>query len=237
MDPVRRLIAAVSHDPAALAQLRHDSESLASALDLPAAHSDALRSADRFFDTEKPILDQPVVRSAKALAPPVAQAFTEAAPSDLAITASADTGTLLPGPDTGTYTITSSATATSTASPVTPGSPGAPAPGGPAAPSGPGVTPLAPVQPATPAGPLAPFGPAMPATPSPGAFPAGLWTPSAPSVPCGTGGQPCTCGDAAAITAVVSAVATTANTALAAITAIVAQTQAAHCATEREPQT
>src|SRR5437868_1919709 len=113
MDSVRRLIAAVACNPAHLSQLQHDPYSLVRGLALSAASIGALRGVDRFFQTEKPILDQP---RAQPVAPRAGQAqvIVVPPPPPTPVTVTADTGTLRPGPIAGTYTVTSSATATTT---------------------------------------------------------------------------------------------------------------------------
>ena len=184
---VRKLVEAVAHDQSALEDLRSDPATLAHSLNLSAGHLAALRSAERFFDTEAPIPDRsggtPTSASPKRRETAV---FTPDPGIASPLVASADTGTLLTGPLTGTFTIFSSATAAAdtVAAPVpapqpsgTPagGVPSAPAtPGGPVTPGGP-TTPggtTTPTAPVFPAGPVTPAGPASPSAPAAGPTPA-----------------------------------------------------------------
>ena len=58
MRKVQELIAAVTHDNAALQSLRFDPGALGLSLNLDLHHMQALDSAGQFFATEKPILDR-----------------------------------------------------------------------------------------------------------------------------------------------------------------------------------
>jgi len=62
---IRELMRAEARDDFALHVLRHDPEGLARSLDLPAGHATSLRSADRFFDTERAILDRAVATATR----------------------------------------------------------------------------------------------------------------------------------------------------------------------------
>jgi hypothetical protein len=225
---LRDVIAAVVGNDAVLHDLRHDPSAFARALNLSSEHVAALRSADRFFETEKPIPDPPPTAGVVTPRPPASvRAFLQAPPPATGLTVTADSGTLLPGPTTGTYTIISSATATEVGTrPPAPAAPTAPA----GKPSVPGV-PFTPQLPSTPSAPVTPRQPAVPVVPV---------VPSAPQVPAAPTGQPGPCpqvpqpvqigfgahsGCETAIVAIVANVSTTANTAIAAITAIAQRRQ------------
>lgn len=215
MQRVRDLVSAVVASEAALEDLRHDPAALARTLNLSSENILALRSADRFFETERPIVDRVgPVAPIRALATISVRAFPAAPPPTTGITVSADSGTLQPGPTSGTYTIVSSATATSTPVTVTPpgpypSAPGVPGPGAPGVPSLPGF-------PSTPAVPLAPSGPIGPGIPSVPAAPCPPGTEAIFPPGCRTYGG---C-ETAAIVAVVANVTATANVAVTAIAAI-----------------
>jgi len=242
---IQELVAAVAGDDSTLQNLRFDPASLARSLSLGPEHLAALQSAERFFASEKPILDGPATMPTP---PPTGAALARAIlpipPSGQELVAAADTGSLHTGPTTGTYTISSSAHFADTVvvpgpprppPPTTPGGPGVPsAPGGPGVPSAP-VTPLPPRPPTAPGGPVSPVTPVSPVPgqpaapscpPSPGVFrPPGEPcagppepTPQAPGL---VPGHRACCH--AAITAMVSTVGTTADTALVALTAIARQ--------------
>src|SRR5690348_12199227 len=153
MRDVARVVEVVAHDDAALRFLRHDPDALARELGLPGTHVEAMRSADRFFASEQPILDRPQQQLRAETRPATAALFVPVMPAPVAV--STDTGTLLPGPDTGSFTATASVTAT--APPATPPrGPAAPSPNVPRAPlSPPPVVPRAPTAPS----PAAPFPP------------------------------------------------------------------------------
>jgi len=236
MRSVRHLVDTLARDRAALHGLRHDPAALARSLNLSAAQADALRSADAFFKTEKPILDSPLQVSPTVGSQRIATAARFAAPAAPApgLAASADTGTLLPGPDTGTYTISSSATATATVVVPPPAPAGPPPPAAPAVPGIPGVpgVPGIPGMPATPQAPVLPGYPAAPVTPpTPTPAPPAPVAPCQPSPPgarteapvCLPGSHPHQCGCQVAIAAQVANLATTAAAAIAAITASAGQ--------------
>ncbi len=238
MRRIRDVVAAVVASDAALRDLREDPVAFGRALNLTREHVTALRSADRFFEKEQPITD----RSGPVAAQPrvATRAFGPAPLSVTGVTVTADSGTLLTGPVTGTYTIISSASATATpvpgippGGPMGPGTPSGPvgpvAPAGPQGPAGPlgPVTPSGPVWPAGPMGPGTPMWPGSPVAPCGPAAPAG---PAGPGEPCGPGlaGAPFTHGCAhgaceAAIVAIVANVSATANAAITAIVAIAQQ--------------
>ena len=113
---VRELVAAVTRDDAALHNLRFDPAVLARTVGLDARQLSALHSAERFFATEKPIPDAAAGVPVPAPPPPPVPGPLEFLAASLA--ASADTGTLLTGPTSGTYTVSSSATATATTPPA-----------------------------------------------------------------------------------------------------------------------
>jgi hypothetical protein len=247
MESVRHVIASAAGDPEAVALLQHDPEGLGRRLGLSPVHVDAMRTADRFFRTEKPILDRPVAAAVPGLGARAVRTALEQPPLTTPVAVSSDTGTLLTGPTSGTYTVTSSATATSTASgvPVTPPppvpatTPQPPAPRPPAprppAPRPPGPPVPAP-QPPIPAPPI-PQAPVLtapiPTAPTPGVPPSGVLVPGAPlptapatglgdlaSPDASLTGQPCTNAGDPCCTAAIAAV--VANVAVTAQTAIVA---------------
>lgn len=231
---VRDVVAAVVASDAALRDLREDPVAFGRALELSPRSVSALRSADRFFEKEQPITD----RSGPVAAQPrvATRAFGPAPSSVTGVTVTADSGTLLTGPVTGTYTIISSASATVAPVPgIPPGGPmgpGGPAgPVGPVAPAGPQgpVGPLGPVTPSGPVRPAGPVGPGMPMWPGSPVAPRGPAGPAGPGEPCGPGlpEAPFThgCAHGACETAIVAIVANVSVTANAAITAIVAIAQ------------
>ena len=172
MQSVRHLIGAAVRSPETVALLQHDPETLGRTLGLAPQHVSALRTADRFFETEKPILDRPLTAAAAS----VADTAFQHPPPTTPLTVSTDTGTLLTGPSTGTYTISSSATTTATTTGQQPPVPRAPAPGHvPPAPAGPS--------------PVGPVAPTRPGVPSPGGLVPGVptitpgTTPAAPMAP------------------------------------------------------
>ena len=65
MRDIRELMRAAARDDFALHALRHGPEGLARSLDSPAGHATSLRSADRFFDTERAILDRAVATASR----------------------------------------------------------------------------------------------------------------------------------------------------------------------------
>lgn len=219
MEPVRDLVAAAAHERQLVELLRHDPEQVARRMGLSPESLAALRSADRFFETEKPILDAPAGRAAVEPRARVLTTALDPPPAPTPLTVSSDTGTLLSGPWTGAYTLTSSATATMTgvASPTTPApspSPTAPAPGSPTStPQVPAPAPAAPV-PGIPA-PAVPLpGIAVPAVPVPG-----VPVPAVPvtRAPCEHRRGACS---TAAVAAIVADVAVTAQTAIVALSAL-----------------
>lgn len=241
LERIANVVRTIARDGAAARALSADPEQLASRLGLGRQDVAALRSADRFFRSEKPILD-----SAPSPRPFVAPPGQRATVRMLAasIVASADTGTLLPGPNTGTLTNSGySASAVSPAMPapapapppVPPETP-APAPRMPApmqpAPLHPAPMQPAPMQPVLPRAPAPgmPFCPAPargpmvpPSGPAPGPLPypmpaATLFQPTMPVME-----MPASCCCNAAVLALVGVVATTAQTAQTAIVGIAAQ--------------
>jgi len=240
---IQELVAAVAGDDSTLQNLRFDPASLARSLSLDPEHLAALHSAERFFASEKPILNDPTTTPTPAPTVPVrARAILPIPSLGQELVATADTGTLHTGPTSGTYTISSSAAFAGTvpvpgpprpSPPTPPGGPAGPsAPGGPAGPSAP-VTPLPPhPAPGAPVSPVAPVGPApgQPSTPSCPPSPGVLRPPGGPSAgpPERTPQAPGPAADHhacchAAITAMVTAVGATADTALVALTAIARQ--------------
>jgi hypothetical protein len=149
LEKVAALVKGLARDRGAPDALRTDPARLVAKYRLTAGNHRALASADRFFKTEQPIVPKPTPpRRLKTRAVPAPRAGT--------MTASADTGTLLPGPNTGTYTSTGTISITSLPQPP---APAAPAPG------------VAPTTPAAPSAPMLPIpGPAGPAPP--------YWVPS-----------------------------------------------------------
>jgi hypothetical protein len=249
LERVATVVRTVARDGAAARALRADPEQLARRLGLGPQGASALRSADRFFRSEKPILEraaplQPFV------APPAQRATVRLLAAS--IVASADTGTLLPGPNTGSLTDSGrSATAgqPGTPPPAVPAAPPpAPAPALPPAPAAPAMPAPAPGMPAPigpapfqPAQPQAPF-PALPGFPAPAPGPAfPPFGPSPQTLPCPSPppfpqpgpvqppampglAMPPGCGCCAAtVLALVGVVSTTAQTAQTAIVGIAAQ--------------
>ena len=107
MDNVQTVIAAVTGNNAMLRYLRHDPAALVRSLNLGSVQTQALRTADRFFEAEQPILDAPPAPPDELRRLHATVRFPAAAPPTT-ITVSADTGTLLPDASTGTVTMTSS---------------------------------------------------------------------------------------------------------------------------------
>jgi len=62
---IQELMRAVAREDFALHALRLDPEGLARSLDLPVGHATALRSADRFLETERAILDRAVATASR----------------------------------------------------------------------------------------------------------------------------------------------------------------------------
>lgn len=193
MRKVQELIAAVTRDNTALHSLRFDPAALARSMNLGLHQLQALDSAGRFFDTEKPILDSPVPF---APAPPSRVVLSVGIkPLGGTLVASADTGSLYTGPTTGTYTISSSAHEAVVRGPGAPSAPAGPAiPAGPSLPAGPSAptapagplpptVPVSPLPPVIPAGPTVPIVPVAPSPASPAA-PLVPGIPSAPLFPC-----------------------------------------------------
>ncbi len=245
LDRVAQLVDKIARDGAVAKILRIDPARLRDELGLSDAELEALRSADAFFETEKSILEgEPkhnaqLQRHSKAAArpgaaagftpPPVAPGLPLSIVAAGPLTASSDTGTLLPGPNTGLLTDSagSASTSTITGVPSPPAPP--PAPGSPQRPPAPwpGLPPTPPLGPAPlapppypPAGPGIPGQPQAPRPNQPPCPPMLPWTcpPSfAPSVPPNV----CPCvGCNAAILGMVASVSNTALTAIAAISAI-----------------
>lgn len=230
MRRIQELVAAVAGDDSTLQNLRFDPASLARSLSLDPEHLAALHSAERFFASEKPILNDPATTPTPAPAGPGPARVILPIPSlGQELVATADTGTLHTGPTSGTYTISSSAAFAETVPVPGPPRPSPPTtPGGPAGPSAP-VTPLpprphpAPGAPVSPVAPVCPV-PGQPSTPScppsPGGPSAG--PPERTPQPPGPAADHHACCHAA-ITAMVTMVGTTADTALVALTAIARQ--------------
>jgi len=217
MQGVQGLVDVLASDPIAVDLLRHDPRTLASTHGLSPAENAALHSVDTFFETEKPIFDRPLTVADTRPRQVVAD-FMVAPPFSAGMTASADTGTLLPGlPTEGTAVLGLPGAVTGW--PGSPGIPGVPAvpgaggvPGVPGSPGVPGVQGTA----------GTPGVPGVPAVAGAGSEPSAPGTPGPAS-----GGHQC-CDQAAivAIVANVANVATVANTALTAIAATAAQR---HC--------
>ena len=221
------LVKGLARDGESSRLLRADPERLAAKHRLGAPAVAALNDADRFFKTEKPILQR-----AKALPLPPR---LSAAPLQVRtfVAASSDTGTLLPGPDTGTYSATNSGTGTVLA-------PALPAPSVPASPAAP-LAPAAPIAPAMPWSPAPAIAPASPLliTPLPGMpqiAPGGRpstgqleqppW--AAALAAAGLPAGPANCSCTAAIVAITGLVSATTQASLTAIAAIAAQTRTRH---------
>jgi hypothetical protein len=229
VEHVAELVRTIARESGASRALRADPERLGARLGLDRAEVAALRSADRFFRTEKPILDLP--RPPRPFVAPPEQRARAVAAAAASIAVSADTGTLLPGPDTGTLT-DSGLPATAS---LTVGPPQAPAvppivPQTPFPMPAPGVGPMpmapAPFMPQVPGQPAAPLLPGIPypapfAGPAPGVFPGPA--PSFPAAPPGMPALPPGCCCEAAVVALVGLVSTTAQAAHTAIVAISAQ--------------
>jgi hypothetical protein len=252
---VVNLVRSLAHDSASSRLLRVDPEQLAVRHRLGPPAVAALRDVDRFFESEKPILQQSVRRRAAAIPAPPRPPLRDLTLNQ-ALSASSDTGTLLPGPNTGTFSATSSGSGTALA-PALP-VPAAPAPAAPLAPA----MPAAPLAPATappwppyppaapipaaqpiPAAPATPFVAPVPSAPlpypfSPGWAPAGGPTPTLPpAIFAPAGGWPLPaptmpaasgqngCGCEAAVVAIMGLVSATAQTSITAIAAIAAKSR------------
>ncbi|MCW2491274.1 MAG: hypothetical protein JWN47_638, partial [Frankiales bacterium] len=145
LNAVAGLVHGLSRNESEVVALRQDPARLVALHGLGGDAERALNDADRFFRTEKPIPQRLAVASVMRPATVLPTANRSVLLSHAALTASSDTGTLLPGPNTGTYIAssgTSTGTGTSTApapaprrtptpAPVAAPSPGRPAPGGP----------------------------------------------------------------------------------------------------------
>ena len=229
-------------------QLREDPVGLAARHGLGPPGVAALVDVDRFFQTEKPILQASVRTAARALSPPPRLLIPVEPGTKSTLIASSDTGTLLPGPNTGSFSATGTVSHTVLA----------PAPAGPAAPTGPSAPggPISPSAPTGPAGPVpfapggpGPRGPIPPAGPSPmapspfapgGPGPQGPPPPLGPQgpIPYGWGPGPAGammaqtasagCGCEAAVVAINALVAATSQASLTAIAAIAAQSRRPH---------
>lgn len=223
---VADLVRGLAQEPDVARALRTDALALTRRFGLSPGDRAALGDADRFFKTEQPITT--AVKPARAAAPVAADAAPRLVPAAgvrgplprpvglaAAFTASADTGTLLPGPDTGTFSDPLTGTAPATPAPGPAPAP-APAPGVPAAP---GPAPSAPAVPAGPApgspGPAIPGWPPGWPQPVPGPWPA-QGGPARVALPCG---NPAQCNQEA-IVAIVAMANATSQTAIAAITAL-----------------
>lgn len=236
MRRIQELVAAVAGDDSTLQNLRFDPARLARSLSLGPEHLAALHSAERFFASERPILDGPDTTPAPPPTGPVRpRALLPIPLPRQELVATPDSGTLHTGPTTGTSTISSSAHFAEAV--VVPGSPRSPSPTTPRGPAGPSV-PVAPLPPRPHPAPGAPVSPVAPVSPAPGQPSAPRRFPS-PGVPSPSGEpftgppelMPQAPGPAAdhhacchaAITAMVATVGTTADTALVALTAIARQ--------------
>lgn len=152
IDRLASLVARLAADAGAREALMRDPEHLQQTLNAPQKLVRAMRDADRFFVTEKPILDGGPRGPVKPLPPTRAVALARSLVAEGAslantLVASADTGTLLSGPNTGTHSDTANGsmtltdTFTQTATPIGP----APAPGIPSGPPSPATpSPFAP---------------------------------------------------------------------------------------------
>ena len=216
MQGVQGLVDVLASDPTAVDLLRHNPRTLASAFGLSQAENAALQSVDAFFETEKPIFDRPLTAADPRPRQVVAD-FMVAPPFAAGMTASADTGTLLPGPPTeGTAVLGPPGPPAVTGWPGSPGIPGVPAvpgtggvPGVPGSPGVPGVQ-----------------GPA--GTPGVPAICGAPREPSAPGTP-GPARGAHQCCDQAAIAAIVANIANVATVANIALTAIAATAAQRHC--------
>jgi hypothetical protein len=122
--------------------MRDNPAAFGRALKLSRTHVAALRGVDRFFEKEQPITGRPGPLAAGPRL--TTRGFGSVPAPATGITVSADSGTLLTGPVTGTYTIVSSATATNTPVTSIAPDPGSGAPGSPPGPEpGPAQGPMA----------------------------------------------------------------------------------------------
>ncbi len=100
-EKVAALVKGLSRDADSVRSLRSNPPKLVKQYRLTSAHREALADVDRFFKTEQPIVPTP----SPPRVPAVRQRI-QVLPRAGTLSASADTGTLLPGPNTGTYTNT-----------------------------------------------------------------------------------------------------------------------------------
>jgi hypothetical protein len=252
-ETITQLVRSLAGDGSRSGQLREDPLGLAARHGLGPRGVAALTGVDRFFQTEKPILQASVRRVARVFSPPPQVLIPVEPGTKSTLVASSDTGTLLPGPNTGSFSATGTvshtvlAPAPATPGPKGPAAPGPAVPGGPIAPgipSGPtGPVPFAPGPmmpggpspwgPIPPAGPIpmgpSPYGPGGPGVPGP--FPSP--SPSGPEGPSPYGPGALTaacagCGCEAAVVAINALVAATSQASLTAIAAIAAQSRRSH---------
>jgi hypothetical protein len=231
-ETITQLVRSLAGDVSRSGQLREDPLGLAAHHGLGPPGVAALTDVDRFFQTEKPILQASVRPVPRALGLPP-QAFIPLEPGTKStLVASSDTGTLLPGPNTGSFSATGTVSHTVLApAPATPAPNGPVVPGrptGPGIPSGPGG-PGPVLGPIPPAGPIPiPPSPFVPGGPFQGPAPYGQGPdaagPGAMTIPAACAG----CGCEAAVVAINALVAATAQASLTAIAAIAAQSRRSH---------
>lgn len=191
MPTIRDVVAAVAGDDSALQNLRFDPTTLARSLSLGPGHLAALRSAERFFAAEKPILDRPGATPSPMHTERLLSPVIVSTPSAPELVATADPGALHTGPTEGTYTISSSAYFAAAVAPA----PGPRPPSAPTTPTGPVIQPAPSPSPVTsrpsqpqPA-PTPPVTPVAPVHPVPGQLPVPSRFP-VPRQPSVTGQQP-----------------------------------------------
>jgi hypothetical protein len=235
LNAIATLVAGLSRDAGDVQTLRSDPAALATQYGLGGQSVRALTSADRFFKTEKPIMQRSPIAAAAVRTTPQVAVGAQRMAAKAPLAASADTGTLLPGPNTGTFTA-SGGTASGSATGISPSpSPTSPAPGaqpGPAIAPAPRTSPQPPVPgpmvapqryPTTPTGPVhIPWPPAGIPSPLPPA-PAYAPTSALPQLPRHPGTGQCCCSCEASVVAITAMVNATAQAALTAITAIAHQ--------------
>ena len=182
---VAEVVRGLSQNDAAIKTLRNDPSRLAAAFHLSEGARRGLGAADTFFKTEKPIVQVAKPPPKAPQKPRALQANVWPGQSPRTLVASSDTGTLLPGPNTGTFIDsgdTVSATFTAPAPvpspPKPPVKPPAPQPGPPTVPAAP--PPKPPPSPVSPypgpapgprPPPYVPAPPPLPVCPPPQAWP------------------------------------------------------------------
>ena len=219
IDRVADLVAHLATDASARRDFVRQPEIVAAEHGLDPSAVDALRSADAFFSTGAPSAAYDFTRPSAASAATMIETPFVVDKSGDGLVVTADTGTLLPGPDNDPAGDMLSSTTTGVPTvprvPATPRVPASPtAPATPTAPSTPAV-PRTPAVPTVPVHPAVPGSPVQPVAPSPGPGP-GTPVAEVPGIALPTG-----CGSCCEV-AVVGAVSMVSSTAMTALTALAA---------------